>query len=218
MIKLFCLGLSPEEAKAARGKLLVTEYAGCRRVFLSSSSNTDAPLFAVGANDGAGVDAGADGAFRAAVVRAHVSPAAAAILPVLKVLHESLGGVRSCGYTLVKSVRTSTNAIRGPELGPNTHARGSRWDFGENLVPSLLPELDSEVFRVMPCLIGRFGGACVYVPTPEVSMADLTVRLGEAREHLYRDACLAVKQACEGGGLKGVVRYCMKMSEENSAR
>ncbi len=191
---------------------MVPEYPGCRRVFLSSPScsASGAPLFAVGANDSSSASD--------ALVRAHVSPAAAAILPVLRVLHEALGGVRSCSYTLLKSVRTANNAIKGPDLGPNTHAQSSRWDFSENLVPSRLPDLDAEVLRVMPCLTGRFGGNCVYAPTPEVSLFDLTLRLGETREHLYRDACLAVKQACEGGALRGVVRYCMKMSEENSAR
>ena len=71
----------------------------------------------------------------------------------------------------------------------------------------------------MPCLGGgRFAGVCVYAPTPEVSMFDLTVRLGEERENLYRDACLAIKRESEAGPLRGVVRYCMKMSEENAAR
>ncbi len=94
-----------------------------------------------------------------------------------------------------------------------------RWDFSENLVPSRLPDLESEVSRVMPCLGGgRFAGVCVYAPTPEVSMFDLTVRLGEERENLYRDACLAIKRESEAGPLRGVVRYCMKMSEENAAR
>ncbi len=49
-------------------------------------------------------------------------------------------------------------------------------------------------------------------------MFDLTVRLGEERENLYRDACLAIKRESEAGPLRGVVRYCMKMSEENAAR
>ena len=120
-------GLSPEEAQAARAKLLShqeDDYPGCRRVFVapspSSASKCDAPVFAVGVNDSA--LSGRE------VVKAHCSAAAAAVLPVLRVLHDSFkGGVRSCSYTLVKSVKTANNAIKGPELGPTSHAKTSRY-------------------------------------------------------------------------------------------
>lgn len=70
----------------------------------------------------------------------------------------------------------------------------------------------------MKNLFRKIKGICVYVPTPEVSMFDLTLQLEHDHgENLYRDVCLAIKEACEEPPLKTVMRYCMKMSNDNSA-
>ena len=59
---------------------------------------------------------------------------------------------------------------------------------------------------------------CVYVPTPEVSMFDVTLQLEhDAGDNLFRDVCLALKEAASEPPLKTVMRYCMKMSNDNSA-
>ena len=57
-------------------------------------------------------------------------------------------------------------------------------------------------------------GMCVYVPSPEVSMFDLTIQVEKASDNIYRDICIKMKEAADGP-LRGVLKYCMKMSDEN---
>ena len=51
----------------------------------------------------------------------------------------------------------------------------------------------------------------------QVSMFDLTIQLETESETIYRDVCLKIKEASSTPPLQSVLRYCMKMSEENSA-
>lgn len=69
-----------------------------------------------------------------------------------------------------------------------------KWDFEENLIPISSPVLEEETFRIMPGLKGKLHGMCVYVPTPEVSMFDLTVQLNNGGPNIYRDVCLKVNK------------------------
>ena len=52
-----------------------------------------------------------------------------------------------------------------------------KWDYADNLIPTQLPTLDEEMLRLLPFLHKKFHGLCVFVPTPEVSMFDLTLQL-----------------------------------------
>ena len=69
--------------------------------------------------------------------------------------------------------------IKCANLGPTTHSRSVKWDFSENLVPTPCPKVDLEAKRILPFLHNRLHGMCVYVPTPDVSMFDLTIRFDE---------------------------------------
>ena len=105
-----------------------SSYGGCCNVFLAGPSQ-DAPIYSVGAND--------DSMWKKDTVRCHTGATASAMLPVLTLLNAHFGGILSVSFTLVKSVRTSTNVVRAPSLGPArlSHTRpGPRWDFSENLV------------------------------------------------------------------------------------
>ena len=72
-----------------------------------------------------------------------------------------------------------TRDIKCANLGPTTHSRSVKWDFTENLVPTPCPKVDIEAKRILPFLHNRLTGMCVYVPTPDVSMFDLTLRFDE---------------------------------------
>ena len=63
----------------------------------------------------------------------------------------------------------------------------------------------------MPSMHGRLSGICVYVPTAEVSMVDLTLTLEKGGgENIYRDACIKLKEAATDSELRTAMRYCMK--------
>lgn len=59
--------------------------------------------------------------------------------------------------------------------------------------------------QVIPDLEGKLTGTCFRVPTPDVSVVDLTVRLGKPAS--YSEICAAVKAASESERLKGRLVY-----------
>ena len=61
-------------------------------------------------------------------------------------------------------------------LGPSSHSRSVKWDYADNLIPVQVPNLEEEVLRLLPGLNKKFHGIAVFVPTPEVSMFDLTLQ------------------------------------------
>jgi glyceraldehyde-3-phosphate dehydrogenase/erythrose-4-phosphate dehydrogenase len=83
-------------------------------------------------------------------------------------------------YSTFKSfVYIQIRDIKCANLGPTVHSRSVKWDFAENLVPTPCPKVDIEAKRILPFLHNRINGMCVYVPTPDVSMFDLTIRFEE---------------------------------------
>ena len=106
-------------------------------------------------------------------------------------------------------------SVKCPNAGPTTHAKTSKWDFAENLVPAAMTQVEDEVARVMPPMQGRLNGVAVYVPTADVSMFDLTLQLAKESDHIYRDVCLKLKEASQTPEMRTVIRYVMKMSSEN---
>jgi len=182
-------------------------YGGCRSVVVAGPSD-DAPLACLGAS---GFDPGVN------PVNAHASAPVAALAPVLKIINDAFK-IRYCGYTLIRSVRGGEKRdIKCANLGPTTHSRSVKWDFSENLVPTPCPKIDEEAKRVLPFLHKRLHGMAVYVPTPDVSMFDLTVQFETESETVYRDCCLKLREAAESFHLRGIINYRMLMSDDNSA-
>merc|ERR1711978_727170 len=64
------------------------------------------------------------------------------------------------------------------------------------------------VGKVIPELNGKLTGMAFRVPTPDVSVVDLTVRLG--KETTYDQICDAVKAAADGP-MKGYLSYTEDM-------
>ena len=151
-------------------------------------------------------------------VISHASAPASALAPVLTVIHKKFG-IKSCAYTLIRSIRgQSKETMKCANLGPSSHSRSVKWDYQDNMIPVQMPSLEEEILRLMPFLHRKFHGIGVFVPTPEVSMFDITLQLeNDIGENLYRDVCLAIKEAASEPPMKTVMRYCMKMSNENSA-
>jgi glyceraldehyde 3-phosphate dehydrogenase len=80
--------------------------------------------------------------------------------------------------------------------------RGGR-GAGQNIIPSSTGAAKA-VGKVIPELNGKLTGMAFRVPTPNVSVVDLTVRLKKGAS--YEAVCAAMKEASEGE-LKGVLGY-----------
>ena len=88
-------------------------------------------------------------------------------------------------------------------LGPSSHSRSVKWDYADNLIPVQVPNLEEEVLRLLPGLNKKFHGIAVFVPTPEVSMFDLTLQKSLLEtEYIYKILLIVVIQ-----GLKNDQNY-----------
>ena len=63
--------------------------------------------------------------------------------------------------------------------------------------------------QVIPELNGKLTGMAFRVPTPDVSVVDLTVRLEKGAS--YEEICKKIKEASESGDMKGILGYTEDM-------
>lgn len=59
--------------------------------------------------------------------------------------------------------------------------------------------------QVIPSLLGKLTGMAFRVPTPNVSVVDLTCTLEKGTT--YEELCAAVRDASESGRMKGIIGY-----------
>merc|ERR1712083_64130 len=73
----------------------------------------------------------------------------------------------------------------------------------QNIIPSSTGAAKA-VGKVIPELNGKLTGMAFRVPTPDVSVVDLTVRLAKGAS--YEEICAKLKEASEGS-MKGILGY-----------
>jgi len=122
------------------------------------------------------------------------------LAPVAKVLNDNYG-IEEGLMTTVHAVTINQLTVDGPSKG------GKDWRAGRaagcNIIPSSTGAAKA-VGRVIPELNGKLTGMAFRVPTTNVSVVDLTVKLN--KETSYAEVCAAMKAASEGP-LKGVLGY-----------
>ncbi|MCE1631332.1 type I glyceraldehyde-3-phosphate dehydrogenase, partial [Enterobacter hormaechei] len=89
--------------------------------------------------------------------------------------------------------------VDGPSAKDWRGGRGA----AQNIIPSSTGAAKA-VGKVIPELNGKLTGMSFRVPTPNVSVVDLTARL--AKPATYAEICDAIKAAAEGE-LKGILGY-----------
>merc|ERR1712060_307916 len=86
--------------------------------------------------------------------------------------------------------------------GPSKKWRAGRSMY--NIIPSTTGAAKA-VGKVYPPVNGKLTGMAFRVPTPDVSVVDLTVRL--EKETTYEEICAVVKAASESAEYKGIMGY-----------
>lgn len=120
------------------------------------------------------------------------------VAPLAKIIHDNFGVVEGFMTTI-----HATTASQAPVDGfPKKNWRLGRSVFN-NIVPTSTGAADA-VGKVIPELNGKMTGVSIRVPTGDISLADLTVRLEKPAS--YEEICAAVKSAAEGP-MKGIVAY-----------
>ncbi|KAF6136543.1 hypothetical protein GIB67_015999 [Kingdonia uniflora] len=116
----------------------------------------------------------------------------------LKVVHEEFGILEG----LMTTVHATTATQKTVDAPSRKDWRGGR-GAGQNIIPSSTGAAKA-VGKVLPELNGKLTGMAFRVPTPNVSVVDLTCRLEKSAS--YNDVKAAIKYASEGP-LMGILGY-----------
>jgi len=120
------------------------------------------------------------------------------LAPVAKVLHEAFG-IES---GLMTTIHSYTNDQKLLDL-PHKDLRRAR-AAGLSMIPTSTGAAKA-IGLVLPELKGKLDGVAIRVPTPDVSLVDLTVRT--AKPLSIQSANEALKTAANGP-LKGILQFC----------
>lgn len=178
-------GLFLEKAKC-QGHL----DAGAKKVIMSAPSKDDTPMFVMGVNHTSYKN---DMNFVS-----NASCTTNCLAPIAKVLHDNFGIVEGL-MTTVHATTATQKTVDGPSKKDWRGGRGA----GQNIIPSSTGAAKA-VGKVIPSLNGKLTGMSFRVPTPNVSVVDLTCRLEKPAN--YKEICAAMKKASEGE-LKGILGY-----------
>lgn len=162
---------------------------GAKKVIISAPS-ADAKMFVMGVNQ--------DEYTKDMVVVSNASCTTNCLAPIAKVLDDNFGIVEALMST-VHATTATQKTVDGPS---KKDWRGGRAAAG-NIIPSSTGAAKA-VGKVIPKLNGKLTGMAFRVPTLDVSVVDLTVRLEKAAS--YDDIKKAMKAASEGP-MAGVLGY-----------
>ena len=162
---------------------------GAKKVVISAPS-ADAPMYVMGVNH---TEATAD-----QTIVSNASCTTNCLAPIAKVLNDN--------FEIVEGLMTTVHATTATQFtvdGP------SRKDFrgGRSSLLNIMPASTGAakaVTKVIPALVGKLTGMAFRVPTANVSVVDLTVRLGKSTSY---EAIKAAMQDNANGAMKGILGY-----------
>lgn len=162
---------------------------GAKKVVISAPS-ADAPMFVMGVNNKS---------YKADMnIVSNASCTTNCLAPIAKVLHDNFGVLEG----LMTTVHAATNTQKTVDAPSMKDWRGGR-SILNNIIPSSTGAAKA-VGKVIPELNGKLTGMSLRVPTADVSVVDLTVRL--AKDTTYDEIKAAMKKAADGE-LKGILGY-----------
>ncbi|KAI8022599.1 Glyceraldehyde-3-phosphate dehydrogenase GAPC2, cytosolic [Camellia lanceoleosa] len=162
---------------------------GAKKVIISAPSK-DAPMFVVGVNENeytSDLD-----------IVSNASCTTNCLAPLAKVINDRFGIVEGL-MTTVHSITATQKTVDGPSSKDWRGGRAASF----NIIPSSTGAAKA-VGKVLPSLNGKLTGMSFRVPTVDVSVVDLTVRLEKAAT--YQQIKDAIKEESEGK-LKGILGF-----------
>ena len=161
---------------------------GAKKVVISAPSK-DAPMFVMGVNN--------TNLLKEDIIFSNASCTTNCLAPIAKVLNENFGIIEGL-VTTVHAATGSQNTVDGPS---------DKWRRGRSALNNMIPTTTSAgtaVTKIMPELQGKLLAMAVRVPTVDVSLVDLTVRLEKSTS--YNEIKEVMKKASENE-LKGILGY-----------
>ena len=162
---------------------------GAKKVIISAPS-ADAPMFVMGVNH---LEAKATD-----TVVSNASCTTNCLAPLAKVINDNFG--------IVEGLMTTVHATTSTQMTADGPSRKD-WRGGRaasvNIIPSSTGAAKA-VGKVIPALNGKLTGMSFRVPTVDISVVDLTVKV--AKETSYEEIMAVLKKASENE-LKGILGY-----------
>ncbi|KAH6904469.1 glyceraldehyde-3-phosphate dehydrogenase [Coprinopsis sp. MPI-PUGE-AT-0042] len=162
---------------------------GAKKVIISAPS-ADAPMYVVGVN--------LDKYDSSHKVISNASCTTNCLAPLAKVINDKFGILEGL-MTTVHATTATQKTVDGPS---SKDWRGGR-SVNNNIIPSSTGAAKA-VGKVIPALNGKLTGMAFRVPTLDVSVVDLVVRLEKPAK--YEEIKATVKAAAEGE-YKGIIEY-----------
>ncbi|MEM9117959.1 MAG: type I glyceraldehyde-3-phosphate dehydrogenase [Cyanobacteria bacterium P01_F01_bin.56] len=120
------------------------------------------------------------------------------LAPIAKVINDNFGLAEGLMTTVHASTATQPT-VDGPSKKDLRGGRGA----GQNIIPASTGAAKA-VALVLPELKGKLTGMALRVPTPDVSVVDLTFKTEQATSY---DAICAAMQVAAAGPMKGILGY-----------
>ncbi|HIW07609.1 MAG TPA: type I glyceraldehyde-3-phosphate dehydrogenase, partial [Candidatus Ignatzschineria merdigallinarum] len=163
--------------------------AGAKKVVMTGPSKDKTPMFVIGVNENT---------YKGEDIVSNASCTTNCLAPIAKVLNDTWG-IESGLMTTVHATTATQKTVDGPSAKDWRGGRGA----AQNIIPSSTGAAKA-VGVVIPELNGKLTGMSFRVPTPNVSVVDLTVNL--KKPATYAEICAKMKEMSEGE-LKGVLGY-----------
>ena len=167
--------------------------AGAKRVVISAPTKDpdQVPTLLVGVNHET-FDSSKD------LIVSNASCTTNCLAPIAKVIHDNFGLAEGL-MTTVHAATATQPTVDGPSKKDLRGGRGA----GQNIIPASTGAAKA-VTLVLPELKGKLTGMAFRVPTPDVSVVDLTFRTDKATS--YAEICDAMKAAASGP-MNGILGY-----------
>ena len=163
--------------------------AGAKKVVVSAPSK-DAPMFVMGVNHH---ELKAD-----ENIISNASCTTNCLAPIVKVLNDNFGIVEGL-MTTVHAATATQNTVDGPAT--------KNWRIGRSAIHNIIPSTTGAakaVGKVIPEMNGKLTGMAFRVPTMDVSVVDLTVRLEKSASY---EVIKSVMKNASKNEMKGILGY-----------
>jgi len=161
---------------------------GAKKVVITAPSKT-APMFVMGVNEKN---------YEGQTIISNASCTTNCLAPLVKVIDQNFG--------IVEGLMTTVHSLTATQLSVDGASKKKRREgrcASQNIIPSSTGAA-AAVGQVYPNVNGKLTGMSFRVPTVDVSVIDLTVRLEKPAS--YDDIKKAIKAASEGD-MKGILGY-----------
>jgi glyceraldehyde 3-phosphate dehydrogenase len=165
--------------------------AGAKKVIISAPAKGDCKTVVLGVN--------CETLTKDDKIISNASCTTNCLAPITKVVLDNFGIVEGL-MTTVHSYTATQKTVDGPSR--------KDWKGGRSAALNIIPSTTGAakaVGLVLPAVKGKLTGMSFRVPTPTVSVVDLTVKTEKSTS--YKEICAKMKEASESGSLKGILGY-----------